>query len=203
MQCLTSVRNVVLDPWKYRVALLGVGLMTIPFSHAADWRINTQQAKISFKTTGMMSVEGIIPKFESTVQGDLFSPENLQIDVTIYADQVSTGKSVSDDILKGSSFFNVKKYPFATFSSRNIRFLDQQHSMVLGNLTLAGITKTVEFKVNLGKPQIDENTQTIIVNTSADIPINRKDWGMTGFSALVAPVVVIHIDIPFISTAKK
>ena len=96
--------------------------MTIPFSPAVDWRINNQQAKISFKTTGMMSVEGIFPKFESTVQGDLFTPENLQIDVTIYADQVSTGKSVSDDILKGSSLFKVKKYPFATFSSRNIRF---------------------------------------------------------------------------------
>ncbi|MFC2995933.1 YceI family protein [Acinetobacter sichuanensis] len=202
MQLLYSAKSVLQGQWASPL-LLAMGLMTIPLSHAADWRMDTQQANMSFKTTGMMSVEGVFPAFESRLQGDLFKPENLQIEVKIYTDQVVTGKRISDEMLKGASFFNVKKYPYATFSSNRIQIIDQQHSKVQGDLTLAGITRSIEFKVKLSKPRIDANTQIMTVYASADIVINRNNWGMTSFSGLVDPMVILHLKIPFVSTGKE
>lgn len=199
MEFLETVRY----RWVYFILLLCLSVLLIPYSHAADWRINTSPARISFKTTGLMSIQGEFPKFESIVQGDLFSPEKLQIDVKIQADQVTTGARVSDEILKGSSFFNVKKYPFVKFKSSSIRLLSPQNSLVQGNLTLAGITKPIEFKVNIAKPRIDQATQITTVNTSAEIQIDRKSWGMKGFDGFVDSVVIIRIDVPFITTSKN
>lgn len=185
--------------WKIKLGLWLFVVISANLVYAADWQVDASKAKISFKTKGMVQIDGVFPEFESKVQGDLFKPENFQIDVTIQTDRVSTGKSVSDEIVKGTSFFNVKKYPFATFSSSHVRLLDAQNSVVRGNLTLVGKTKSIEFKVNLGQPQINRKTRVTTINASADIPINRTEWGMNGFRGLVDPVVSIHIDVPFIS----
>lgn len=169
------------------------------FGLAADWRIDTQQAAIHFKTTGMLKVDGEFSQFSAQIRGDLFEPENLTIELSIPVASLSTGNKIADEVLKGSTFFNVKQYPTATFSSRSIRKLDAQNMWVYGDLTLAGLTRPINFKVKLEQPQLDQQNQTIRVQSSAVIQINRTDWGMRDYSAVIDPMVTLFIDAAFIS----
>lgn len=70
-----------------------------------------------------------------------------KVDVTIDVTTVNTGVGGRDADLKGAHFFDVEKYPTATFVSTSVA----KHGnglTVTGNLTLHGVTKPVVLDVD-------------------------------------------------------
>ena len=70
--------------------------------------------------------------------------------------------------LKSPDFFDVARFPTATFETTSIK-QDGTNSMVAGNLTLHGVTKQISFPANI---QVSENS----VEVTADFFINRFDF---------------------------
>lgn len=73
--------------------------------------------------------------------------------------------------LKNDDFFDVPKYPEALLTIKKVTYFeaDNQHKME-ANLTIKGITKSIEFWAS-----VDGNTQTM----STRFKIDRQQWGIT------------------------
>lgn len=161
---------------------------------AADWQFDLNKTQINFTTppSGMMQVTGSFNKFDGQIKGDVFDQKNLQINFVVESNSVSTGSKINDGVLKGSSLFDVEKYPTVKFKSTSVTQIDPAHVIVQGDLTILGVTKPVKTKVTLDKPKFDEATRVVSINTTADLVIRRSDWGMTGYSSFVGNDIAVH-----------
>lgn len=97
--------------------------------------------------------------------------------ITVLDLAAGEGKEDLEAHLKGTAegkedhFFDVAKYPEASFEITTVNTVDGQ-TTIEGNLTMKGITKNVKFPASI---LVDEDTLTI---TSDSFVINRTDWGV-------------------------
>lgn len=99
--------------------------------------------------------------------------ENGKVSVEIEMDSVFSDAEKLTGHLKSADFFEVEKFPKASFISTEIKAGGAEGAThtITGNLDLHGVTKSVTFpaKITVG----DEDVQA-----SADFSINRKDFGI-------------------------
>jgi|GEM_PF-567817 len=172
---------------------------------AADWQFDLNKTQIHFSTppTGMTQVNGRFNKFDGQIKGDVFDQKNIQINFVAESNSVSTGSRIHDGVLKGSSLFNVEKYPTLNFKSTSVTQIDPAHVIVQGDLTMIGVTKPIKTNVTLEKPQFDPTTKVVSINASADLVIRRSEWGMTGYSSFVGNEIAVHTTGVLISNNVK
>jgi polyisoprenoid-binding protein YceI len=92
--------------------------------------------------------------------------------------------------LKSADFFDVEKFPKATFVSTGIA-KEGESFAVTGDITLHGVTKSVTFPANITVTEPE-------VTVNADLKINRKDFGIVypGMpDDLIADEVVIKLEL--------
>ncbi|MEO5804564.1 MAG: YceI family protein [Verrucomicrobiota bacterium] len=122
---------------------------------------------IGSKVTGKH--DGGFKNFAGTInvaEGKIVGTPEIKINMkTIWADNPKlTGH------LKSADFFDVEKYPVATFTVTKIEPADNQQN-VTGNLELHGVTKSISFPA---KVDITDDA----VKVDADFAINRKDFNI-------------------------
>ena len=131
---------------------------------------NTTLGFVGAKVTG--SHEG---KFE-TVTGKITytgaDPTTAKVDVSIDMASLKTGIEKLDGHLKSPDFFDVAKFPTATFVSTAIigGAGDAAHT-VTGTLDLHGVKKQISFPVKL-------DISDTALKANATFSINRKDFGI-------------------------
>jgi len=135
--------------------------------------ITPQNSKIEFigsKVTG--SENGSFQKFSGEIDytGNV---ETSRVSVTIETDSITTNSPDLTKHLKTADFFDVAKYPQATFVSTAIKPGGDKGAShtVTGNLTLHGATKGVTFPAT-----ISVAADSITVDST--FTINRKDFGI-------------------------
>jgi polyisoprenoid-binding protein YceI len=113
-----------------------------------------------------------------TVTIDQEKPENSKVDATIKVADIVTGLPELDKHLKGPLFFDVAKFPTATFVSDKVEVLSKTTAKVSGNLTIHGISKPITLDVTLNKvgknPINDKETAGFTATTT----IKRSDFGL-------------------------
>lgn len=157
-------------------------MQTIP---AGTYAIDTSHSEVSFSVrhAGIAKVRGRFEEFE----GAVVVGENLAASsatATIVASSVDTGDSTRDNHLRSGDFFNVETRPTWTFVSNGVR-ADRGDLVLLGDLTINGVTKPVELEVDYNGTAVDPWGQQR-VGFSAATEVNRKDFGLTWNVALEA-----------------
>ncbi len=132
--------------------------------------INPSNSKIEFvgaKVTA--SHDGGFTDFSGKV--DLAdSVEQSRIDITIQTASLYADKEKLTKHLKSPDFFDVEKFPTATFRSTEIKKEGPQHT-ITGDLTLHGVTKRISFPATIRATEAR-------VDANAEFSINRKDFGI-------------------------
>jgi polyisoprenoid-binding protein YceI len=133
--------------------------------------INPSNSKIEFvgaKVTA--SHPGGFTDFAAKVElGDPI--EKSQIEITIKTASLYADKEKLTKHLKSPDFFDVGKFPTATFRSTEIKKDGDGHT-ISGDLTLHGVTKRISFP---GTITVSEGQ----VGASAEFSINRHDYGIS------------------------
>lgn len=162
--------------------LLATGLVTTllsVFAQAADYDIDPTHTYPNFEIShlGFSTMHG---RFDST-KGSLMldaKAKKASVNITIDANSVSTGFKKRDDHLRGPDFLNVKENPNITFKSTKVKFKGDKPSMVTGDLTIAGVTKSVTLTVtamNCGKHPFNKKD---VCGFDAETTIKRSDFGV-------------------------
>jgi polyisoprenoid-binding protein YceI len=155
-----------------------------------DWAIDPGHAEVAFvgRHFMMTKVRGRFTEVRGTIRlAD--RPVDSVVDVTIGTASVHSGAQDRDDHLRSPDFFDVERFPEATFRSTSV---DQsgRRASVTGDLTIVGVTRPVVLDVEFQGALADLSGDKRAV-FSASTEINREDWGLTWNMALEAGGVLV------------
>lgn len=143
----------------------------------------TQGTRLSFSTEGSTldfigsKVTGIencsFKKFTGAIDLVEGKPEKSSVTVTIDLNSVEAKVGKLTEHLKSLDFFDVAKFPQATFASSEIKSGGEKGAThtVTGTLDLHGVKKTVTFPATI-------NVAADAVTVNSEFAINRKDFGI-------------------------
>jgi polyisoprenoid-binding protein YceI len=135
--------------------------------------ITPESSKIEFvgsKVTG--SHHGAFAKFSGAIDY-AGQPEKSHVNIAIETSSVNTDTPDLTKHLQTADFFDVSKYPQATFVSTEIKPAGDKgatHS-VTGNLQLHGVTKSITFPAMIA-------VSPGVITVESTFAINRKDFGI-------------------------
>jgi polyisoprenoid-binding protein YceI len=117
---------------------------------------------------GISTVRGRFTKFEATLEGGSEPRIRGTIDMTS-----ATTFDESRDVHLGSpEFFDTERYPQATFEGR------LEDGRLVGELTLKGVTKPIEFRAGVSGPNTDPwGNERVGVDLEGEL--NRHDFGVS------------------------
>lgn len=172
-------------------------LPILPIAHAADnytldpnhtyvmWNIN----HFGFSNpSGKWMASG-------TLKLDQANPQNSQVNVTIKVGDIVTGISDLDAHLKSSLFFDVSKYPLASFMSNKVDITGKDTAKVTGILTVHGVAKPVVLDVSLNKIGVSPITDKQTVGFTATTTLKRSDFGINTLLPGLGDDVKIYIQV--------
>lgn len=162
---------------KTAVSALVVALPSVALG--APWVIDSAhaQAKFTVKHMMVMDVTGTLGKVTGTIEMDDKDPAKSTVDVSIDVDP-NTQEGKRDQHLKSGDFFDVEKFPKATFKSKKIAKAGKDKFKVTGDLTLRDVTKEVVLEVALTPEMIHPFTKAPVRAVTGTTKINRLDYGL-------------------------
>jgi len=173
---------------------------TIPGFVAGRWTIDPVHSDVSFTVKHMM-VSKVRGHFR-TFSGTLVTSEDIsQSSVTAEVDLASfdSNNEQRDDHIRSKDFFEVETHPKMTFRSTGIRADGEDH-VIVGELTLHGVTKSVPLAVEVNGFGSDAYGG-YRAGFSATTVINRNDFGidikmpMDGGGVVVGDKINVHLEI--------
>jgi len=137
--------------------------------------ITPENSKVDFVASKVTrSHNGSFKKFAGKIELVPNSIPDSRVSIDIDTASVEADDPQLTGHLKTPDFFDVAKFPKATFVSTKIEPInsgDGKTFNVTGNLELHGVTKSITFPAN-----IQETADSVSVD--ADFAINRKDFGI-------------------------
>ena len=137
-------------------------------------------------------VRGSFGTVDGNIDIDGTNLKTLKTSVKMPIADIDTDNEKRDEHLKGADFFDAAQFPAMTFVSTGVKKEKGTEGFaLLGNLTIHGVTKEVSLETTgFMPPQKDPwgNTKSGI---SAEVTINRQDYGLSWSKALETGGVVV------------
>ena len=151
--------------------------MTTTAVTTGTWTLDPTHTEIGFTVRHLMSkVRG---KFD-TFEGTLVTPEDLTastVEVSVDLSSINTGTADRDAHLRSADFFEVDTYPSMTFKSTGIKQASDDEFVLVGDLTIKGVTKPLELEVEfLGEGGDPWGGTRVGVEAKGEI--SRKEFGI-------------------------
>ena len=148
------------------------------------YAIDGSHSQVGFAVKHMMvsKVRGRFADFDGTIHiAD--DPLQSSVEVNVRLDSVDTRDAKRDEHLRGSDFFDTESNKFMTFRSTGVRHSRGSEYVVVGDLTLLGVTKPLELTVDFEGAAKDPWGNDRI-GFSARGELSRDDFGVTYNAAL-------------------
>lgn len=177
------------------VLKLSLALAAIPAS-ATTYTLepNYTQGVLRWDHLGFSYPAAQFAQGAGTLEFDAMNPAMSSIKVTIPIGSLSTGVPDLDERLKSEDFFDVSKFPTATFASTRVeKGKDMNHFKVTGNLTIRAVTRPVMLEVTLLK--IGKNARTEVATIGFDVrgTLKRSDFGLGAFVPQVSDEIQLLV----------
>jgi polyisoprenoid-binding protein YceI len=143
-------------------------------AEAETLAITPENSKVEFVAAKVTrSHLGSFKQFSGKIDLVASHLENSRVSIDIDADSVVTDEDQLTAHLKTPDFFDVAKYPKATFVSTKIEpnTAAAATRLVTGNFELHGIKKSISFPATI---QVGSDS----VSVNAEFSINRQDFGL-------------------------
>ena len=101
------------------------------------------------------------------------------VDVSIDTTSIETGNEQLDTRVRSAEFFDVSKYPTATFKGSALRFDGDTPVEVSGDLTFHGVTKPLTLKIDSFKCFINPLIKREVCGADASAQFDRADYGVS------------------------
>lgn len=124
-------------------------------------------------------------------------PQDARLTITIPMTKVVSTSSVLDDHLRRADFFDVAKFPTATFVSTRVQ-PQRQRARITGDLTLHGVTRPVVLDARfVGAGNNPRGTKALNIGFQATTRISRSAFGITYGVPGVGDAVDLSINAAF------
>lgn len=128
------------------------------------WAIDASHSEVGFTVRHLM-VSKVRGSFSGIAGTIAVAEDGIKVDATIDATSINTRDENRDGHIRSADFFDIENHPTWTFTSTTVKGSGNDFTLV-GDLTLRGVTKSVELAVEF-------------------VGVNTDPWGNTkaGFEA--------------------
>ncbi len=149
---------------------------------AAEWKLDNTHSSVSFTVAHLGTpLMGGFKKYDVALRFDPANPDGSSLNVTIDAASIDTRSEGRDEHLKGADFFDVTKFPNATFKSEKVTKKSDKEFLFSGTLTVKGVAKKAEvtFLVNVNKEHPYAKDK-MLLGVTATTKMKRTEFGVGG-----------------------
>lgn len=168
---------------------------TLDAVKAGTYAVDSYHTEVGFSLShfGFTSYSGLF----SGATGSLhLEPGNLaatKLDVSIPVQSIQTTVPVLTDELKGEKWFDVSKFPQATFTSTSVSVAGNGEVTIAGNFTLHGVTKPIVLHAHLVGAGVNPIDKAYTVGFQASGTIKRTDFGVSLYAPALGDDVELSI----------
>ena len=172
-------------------------MSTLATPAITTWNVDSVHSVVEFKVKHMM-ISNVKGQFTG-VTGSLSLHEadlmQSSVEAAIEIATIRTRDEGRDAHLKGADFFDAEQFPTMQFKSTHIALKSHGELVVTGDLTIKGVTRSVQFAVEGPTAAAKDPWGNTRIGVSATTKINRKDFGLTWNAALEAGGVMVGEEI--------
>ncbi len=145
---------------------------------AQTWNVDKAHAKLGFSITHLMisDVEGSFKTFEATITSSKDDLSDAVFDISADIAGIDTDNENRDKDLNSEGYFNAAAFPKLTFKSTSFTKVEGNKYKLVGDLTIKGVTKSVELAVTVNGP-IDRRGKKVI-GLKVTGMFKRTDFGV-------------------------
>lgn len=167
------------------------------------WKIDPFYSLVEFSVQHLKvsTVKGRFTDVHGTVDLDTQHPEQSSVKAQIATSSIHTGAPQRDAHLRSADFFDVTKYPTISYTSTQVKVIEQNRVLVSGELSLHGVTRPVPMQVMYTGNGQDPMTEAWRVGLHGAATIDRRDFGIS-FDQEKAGVHLIGFEIRIYMTIE-
>lgn len=127
---------------------------------------------------GLSSYQGRFIDYEFDFLFDENDFSNSRIEVTVPIAGIDTFSPELNEKMPSEKFFDAGNFPEAHFVSTSIETVDESHAVLIGDLTIRGISKAVSFDVSYNSKVMHPYFKLNNIGLTATGEINSRDYGV-------------------------
>ncbi len=167
-----------------RAALVFAAGLVAASGAFAQAKVIPAQSQIGFAAKEMgVPVEGKFGKWTADIAFDPKKPETGKVGFVIDTSTAAFGSKETDDEIPKPTWFNVAKFPTATFTSTAIKAKGAGHFDVAGKLTVKGSTHDVVVPIALTQAAGTTTANGTFTIKRSDYKIGEGEWTDTSMLA--------------------
>lgn len=177
------------------VLAASIALTAAPLS-ATTYTIEPDYAQVVFRWShlGFSNPAAQVSQGQGMLEFDPANPTRASVQVTVPLSTLNTGVPALDEHLRSEDFFEVAKFPTASFRSTKVeQGAGKNRLRVTGDLSLHGITRPVTLDVTVLKIGTNPRTNLPTVGFEATTTLRRSDFDLGAFVPQVSDEIRMHI----------
>src|SRR5579884_2028497 len=145
-----------------------------------SWVIDPFHTLVEFSVVHLTIniVKGRFKEVRGSIYLDNRRPENSWVKAQVNTASIDSGIIARDNQLRSANFFDVANYPTITFASMVVQQTGPKSGMVIGELTLRGVTYPVSFQTEFNGSVLDPETGGQRIGFFATTIIDRRAFNM-------------------------
>lgn len=167
---------------------------------AGTYALDSAHGKVTWSVDhlGFSTYVGQFVNVQATLTLDPANPSASTLRATIPLTEVDTNSDGLDAHLQTADFFDTANHPVATFVSRSVTVdpADPSGAVVVGDLTLRGVTRPVTMAVEFN--QAGTSMGAYKAGFDGEATIKRSDFGVNYALPVLGDEVTLHIEGEFI-----
>jgi polyisoprenoid-binding protein YceI len=155
---------------------------------------NYTQVVFSWDHLGYSFPTAQIAQGQGMLEFDAMDPTLASLKVTLPLASLISGVPDLDEHLKSKDFFDIARFPVATFTSTKVeKGRSPDRLKVTGDLTIRDVTKAVVLDVKVLKAGSNPRTQIATVGFNATGMLKRSDFGLGAYVPQVGDEIALQV----------
>ncbi|MCE4225531.1 YceI family protein [Methylobacterium sp. C25] len=160
------------------------------------YRLDPAHGKITWSLShlGYSTYYGQITDVAAEATFDPKEPAKSTLSVTINTASVNGLNDKLNEHLKAPDFFDVEKFPQASYVSTSIEPTSPTTAHVNGELTIKGVTRVVSFDATFNQAGVNPVDKVYSVGFDGRAVIRRSDFGINAFLPILGDEVQLRLE---------
>ncbi|EGF93006.1 yceI-like domain protein [Asticcacaulis biprosthecium C19] len=152
-------------------------------------------AQFTYEHFGLSHPTGKVMGAAGTIVLDSDDPARSSVTASLDMATLTTALPEFDDLLKGEKYFDIARFPKATFVSTLVEPTGDKTAKVTGDLTVHGITQSVVLDVTFNRKAFNPALFKTGVGFTATTQLSRKAFGLGNLAPVVGDDIGLVIEV--------
>jgi len=144
------------------------------------WTNDASHSRLGFtiKHLTISEVDGDFTDFSVRVTTTMADYSDAKVELTAKVGSINTESASRDKHLLGPDFFDESNFPVLVFKSTSVKNIESKNGVLLGNLTMHGITKPVTLNVEYFGSVINPMSKKMTAGFKVKGIVKRSDYSI-------------------------